>query len=177
MKKHFLAAMMLVLAAACTSINPDNEVIVLHPHEQITAQALKKSTKIFLAGTIDMGSSIDWQASAAELLSGKKGRYILFNPRQEEWHPEIEGEMDYQVNWELEHLEKADWILMNFLPESKSPITLLELGLHAKSGKLLVICPPEFYRYDNVRITCARYGVPIFDTIQDAIASIGIKKQ
>lgn len=97
---------------------------------------------------------------------------IIFNPRQKEWHPERPGEMDYQVGWELEHLEKADFILMNFLPGSQSPITLLELGLFARSGKLFVICPPEFYRYDNVRITCSRYGVPLHASLEDAIRAI-----
>ena len=55
---------------------------------------------------------------------------------------------------------------------SQSPITLLELGLYAGSDKLRVICTEEFYRYDNVRITCARYGVPLFATLQEAIEDI-----
>ena len=80
--------------------------------------------------------------------------------------------MDYQVNWELEHMEKADYILMVFLDGSSSPITLLELGLHARSGKLLVVCTPGFYRYDNVRLTCARYGVPVYGSIDEAIEAL-----
>lgn len=80
--------------------------------------------------------------------------------------------MDYQVNWELSHLEEADFILMNFLPDSKSSITLLELGLFARSGKLYVVCTEGFYRYDNVRITCAKYGVPVYDSLTEAIVAI-----
>ena len=102
---------------------------------------------------------------------------MLFNPRQEHWDAAKPGEMDYQVNWELEHLEQADWIIMNFLPGSQSPITLLELGLHARGGRLLVICPPEFYRYDNVRITCAKYGVPMFATLEDAVLHVAQTKK
>ena len=101
---------------------------------------------VFLAGTIDDGAAEDWQSTVAGMLDGRETGYILFNPRQEDWHPEREGEMDYQVNWELEHMEKADFILMNFIPGSSSPITLLELGLYARSGKLLVICTPGYYR-------------------------------
>ena len=59
-----------------------------------------------------------------------------------------------------------------FLDGSQSPITLLELGLHARSGKLLVVCTPGFYRYDNVRITCARYGVPVYGSIDEAIEAL-----
>ena len=84
----------------------------------------------------------------------------------------IEGEMDYQVNWELDHLQRADFILMNFLPGSQSPITLLELGLFAGSRKLRVICPASFYRYDNVRITCQRYAVPMYETLKEAVESL-----
>ena len=121
---------------------------------------------------IDNGHSEDWQQTVAAKLARRDRHYLLYNPRQEEWHPEREGEMDYQVNWELEHMEKADYILMVFLDGSSSPITLLELGLHARSGKLLVVCTPGFYRYDNVRITCARYGIPVYGSIDEAIEAL-----
>ena len=168
MKTLKLLAVSVVAAIAAACASEENEVIVVHPHEAEPSDC-RGCTRVFLAGTIDMGSSEDWQAEAAELLKQMPGSFIVYNPRQKEWHPEIEGEIDYQVNWELEHLEKADIILMNFLPDSKSPITLLELGLHARSGKLRVICPQEFYRYDNVRITCKRYGVPMFSNLSDAL--------
>ena len=144
---------------------------VIHPHE-IEPSNLSGWTTVFLAGTIDNGNSEDWQQTVAGKLAGRDRRYLLYNPRQEEWHPEREGEMEYQIHWELEHMEKADYILMVFLDGSQSPITLLELGLHARSGKLLVVCTPGFYRYDNVRITCDRYGVPVFGSINEAIAAL-----
>ena len=144
---------------------------VIHPHE-IEPAHLSGWTTVFLAGTIDNGSSEDWQQAVAGKLAGRNRKYLLYNPRQEEWHPEREGEMDYQVNWELEHMEKADHILMVFLDGSRSPITLLELGLHARSGKLLVVCTPGFYRYDNVRFTCERYSVPLFASLEEAIEAL-----
>ena len=51
------------------------------------------------------------------------------------------------------------------LGDSRSPISLLEMGLYARSGKLFVACSPDYYRYDNVRITCRRYGVPLYDSL------------
>lgn len=71
----------------------------------------------------------------------------------------------------------ADWQkdvaeLFEKAPGSKSPITLLELGLFAKSGKLHVVCTDGFYRYDNVRITCAKYGVPVYASLTEAIGEI-----
>lgn len=129
--------------------------------------------KVFLAGTIDGGDSVDWQAEAEKFFI-HRGGWAVFNPRQKEWHPERPGEMDFQVNWELDHLEQADVILMYFADGSKSPITLLELGLHARSGKLRVVCTEKFYRYDNVRITCTRYGIPMYSTLQEALDSISM---
>lgn len=163
-----LACLALLSGCSCRKVLP---LVVLHPHEDVPTDT-RGYTCVFLAGTIDMGASEDWQKTAVELFRAKHGNYLLFNPRQDEWHPEREGEMDYQVNWELEHLESADYILMNFLPGSLSPITLLELGLHARDGRLLVVCTPGYSRYDNVRITCARYSIPVFSSLEGAINAI-----
>ena len=143
----------------------------IRPHEA-EPESGEGKVSVFLAGTIDGGAAENWQSTVAGMLDGRETEYVLFNPRQEDWHPEREGEMDYQVGWELEHMETADFILMNFIPGRSSPITLLELGLYARSGKLLVVCPPGFYRYDNVRITCSRYGVPLYLTLEDAIGAL-----
>ena len=147
------------------------QVTMLHPHEEI--QNVKDTvgcTRVFLAGTIDMGNSVDWQKELNEYFSGKGGKWLLFNPRQEKWDVTRSGEMDYQVNWELSHLEQSDYIIMNILGSSNSPISLLEMGLFARSGKMAVVCPKEYYRYDNVRITCDRYHVPLYQDLDDMLS-------
>lgn len=50
---------------------------------------------------------------------------------------------------------------MYFAPSTRAPITLLELGLFAQSGKLLVCCPEGYWRRGNVEVVCARYGIPM----------------
>ena len=77
-----------------------------------------------------------------------------------------------QVNWELDALEKADFIILNLLPNSKSPISLLELGLFAKSEKLLVCCPKEFYRSGNIQIVCDKYNIPLFTDIDELLNTV-----
>ena len=55
--------------------------------------------------------------------------------------------------------------MMNILPTSKSPISLLELGLYARSShKLIVFCNPNFYRFNNVKQVCKMYNVPLYET-------------
>lgn len=175
MKKIYIFALLTLslIIVSCGRSQEKLPTLMLHPHEEMPDSIDLKSYKsVFLAGTIDMGSGVDWQKDVAELFEKAPGNWVLFNPRQELWDPSRENEMDYQVNWELSHLEDADYILMNFLPGSKSPITLLELGLFAKSGKLHVVCTEGFYRYDNVRITCAKYGVPVYASLTEAIGEI-----
>src|SRR3546814_5771597 len=56
-------------------------------------------------------------------------------------------------------LESADIIVMLLAPGSQSPISLLETGLHARGGKLILLCPEGFWRKGNVDITADRYGI------------------
>ena len=84
----------------------------------------------------------------------------------------IHSDFERGILFYVKSLEKADLIIMNILASSKSPITLLEMGLFMRSGKLRVICEPGFYRYDNVRLTCARYGVPLYQNMDDFLKTM-----
>lgn len=171
--KAFYSAVILLLTTIFAGAEDVIRTYQLRPHETLPADAdTLGCTRIFLAGTIDMGNSRDWQAEMVEYFSSQPGKYILFNPRQENWNGGADGEMDYQVRWELSHLEQADIIVMVILGSSSSPITLLEMGLHARSGKLLVLCEPEFYRYDNVRITCDYYDIPLFSQMGELLQAV-----
>ena len=59
-----------------------------------------------------------------------------------------------QVEWELEGLELCDIIIMYFDSNTKSPISLLELGLFAHKKKMIVFCPNGFWRKGNVDVVC-----------------------
>ena len=93
-----------------------SEVVVLYPDTENKDLDEAVYQKIFLAGTIDMGKSVDWQKATCDWFRAlPEGRYLLFNPRRDKG---LSGEMsdfEHQVNWELEHLEKADLIIMNIL--------------------------------------------------------------
>ena len=141
---------------------------VIKPPQSVVKNSKKGFTKVFLAGTIEMGNSEDWQSKITEFLSEKP--YTILNPRREEWdsswEQKIENPQFYQqVNWELDALNKSDIIILYLLPDSKSPISLLELGLYASSGKLLVCCPEGFWRKGNVEIVCERYNIPLYENI------------
>jgi hypothetical protein len=127
---------------------------------------------VFIAGSIEMGKAVDWQkAASANLVSLG---YTVYNPRRDDWDSSwsqdlADARFVEQVQWELQALEEADRILLYFAPETKSPISLLELGLYAYSGKLTVVCPEGFWRKGNVDLVCMRYRVPQYKTIADAL--------
>jgi hypothetical protein len=139
----------------------------------IYLQEIIKKRIHFLAGTIDMGNSIDWQENTIDLInSNRPGKYNIFNPRRKDWDSswvqEFENPNFYQqVNWELGALEAADHILVFFAAGSQSPITLMELGLYVQSGKVSVVCEEGFWRKGNVDIVCDIYDVPMYKTIVD----------
>ena len=118
---------------------------------------------IFLAGSIESGLAEKWQDKIIEQLKDYDN-LVLLNPRREEWNNTAIMSIDNQyfkeqVIWELEGLEIADKIIMYFDIKTKSPISLLELGLFSKSGKLIVICPDGFWRKGNVDIVCEKYKI------------------
>lgn len=120
---------------------------------------------IFLAGSIDIGVAENWQAKVIEHFSTKDVN--ILNPRRKDWDASWEQSLNSpnfyeQVSWELDMLEESDIIAMYFDPTSKSPISLLELGLYASSGKLIVCCPDGFWRKGNIDIVCTRFGIPVF---------------
>ena len=60
---------------------------------------------------------------------------------------------------------------MYFAPETKAPITLLELGLFARTGKAVVCCPEGFWRKGNVDVVCRMYDIPQVVTLDELIGA------
>lgn len=123
--------------------------------------------RVFLAGSIEMGAAEDWQARLVSELADLPN-LVLLNPRREAWDASWRQELDEprfrtQVEWELDGLEAADLVAMNLLPETRAPVSLLELGLTAARRSLLVCCPPGYWRRGNVQVVAARFGHPCFD--------------
>lgn len=138
--------------------------MIYTPPMNISERNMTKKS-VFLAGSIEMGNTENWQSELSDKLY--RHNYNVFNPRRSDWDSSWKQDFtnpyfSQQVNWELDALEKSDYIIMYFDPNNKSPISLLELGLFAHTGKLMVICPDGFWRKGNVDIVCNRYNIPMF---------------
>ena len=130
---------------------------------------------VFLAGSIEMGVAEKWQEKVIAALSDKPIKFL--NPRREDWDSSWKQDIHNdnfveQVIWELSSLELAQIVIMYFDPNTKSPISLLELGLHAKEQKLVVLCPEGFWRKGNVDVVCEYYGINQVDTFDELIEFI-----
>ena len=116
MKKSLYLLLLLLFPIG---LQAQSEVIVLHPDEGKAEVNEAEYTRIFLAGTIDMGKSIDWQKATCDWFRARpQGKYILYNPRRDKG---LSGEMsdfEHQVNWELEHLATYKRILLKLSGES-----------------------------------------------------------
>jgi hypothetical protein len=131
--------------------------------------------RVFLGGSIDMGKAVDWQAQMIAALADQD--VVILNPRRPDWNPAWkpvaeEPEFRRQVEWELAALESANVVVLYLTPGSQAPISLLEMGLHARTGKLVVLCPEGFWRKGNVDITAQKYGVKQVESLDALIAEV-----
>jgi hypothetical protein len=130
---------------------------------------------VFLAGSIEMGLAEPWQQVLEQALAGED--VVVLNPRRDEWDASwvqsiANPQFREQVEWELAAQERADLIAMYFAPDTRAPVTLLELGLAARSGKAVVCCPDGFWRKGNVEVVCARFGIPLAATLAELATAV-----
>lgn len=130
---------------------------------------------IFIGGSIEMGTAENWQQKFINHFKEKDFRFL--NPRRNDWNSNwiqdiSNPQFKEQVSWELDALDYSDLIVFYFDPNTKSPITLMELGLHASSGKCIVCCPKGFWRKGNVDIVCERHNIPMYDSFNSLIKGV-----
>ena len=127
---------------------------------------------IFLAGSIEEGKAENWQEKVIEKLNNSIYDGFIFNPRRVSFNKD--KDMEEQVLWELHHIKIADYIFLYFDPNTKSPISLFELGILSYRGpkNVVVCCPNGFWKKENVDIVCKRYGMKLFVNIDEALESL-----
>ena len=133
----------------------------------------KERAYLFLAGSMNNNSTNNWRNKIIKIL-GNSFNYL--DPTNSNHDKLDKQQMKTHVEWELNAMEMADIILLNFLPKALSPISLVELGMYVASKKLIVVCPKEFYKSSYVNTLCEKYNTPIFLKMDDAINLIKNKR-
>ena len=146
--------------------------MIIRKPPSILSDMNKYPVKIFLAGSIENGKASMWQDKLIQKFKNFPDSILLLNPRRDNWDPtwsedDENEQLQSQIDWEMIGMEHADIIVMHFEPETMSPITLLELGLHARKNKVIVHCPKGYWRRGNVLAVCRRYGITIVPSLKD----------
>lgn len=141
------------------------------------SQAPLHATTLFLAGPTD----VPWREEFTPLLEkvlrdNPVTRAIsgitIFDPFQPAWDSTWKEDYDAdprfraQTDWELDHQEAATLVVVYFDERAKCPVTLVEFGLCARSGRAVVGCQAGFWKRGSVQAVCARLGVPLEDTLE-----------
>ncbi len=121
---------------------------------------------VFLSGSV---AGDDWRAALMKKLEDKG--IIFLDPRSDDYGSLklTEGDPKFreQVTWEQDGLEKASVIVMYFNRNSEAPISLLEFGLFARSGRMIMRCPLGYKHKGYVDILCERFGVAQVSTLEE----------
>jgi len=100
--------------------------------------------KVFLAGSIENDTAVNWQQQFVEELA--QTPCLVMNPRRKIWNQNWSQDgnpfLENQIKWELDCIEMADLVCFYFDPHTKSPIALLELGLCRNKQNVHICCPP-----------------------------------
>ncbi|MEM7245351.1 MAG: nucleoside 2-deoxyribosyltransferase domain-containing protein [Acidobacteriota bacterium] len=151
-------------------------VRVLKP--PMSLDAVGDQPSVFLAGSIEMGRAEDWQERVTTALADED--VVILNPRRDEWDASWEQSIDNprfreQVEWELDGQDRANVIAMYFAPDTRAPITLMELGLFARSGKVIACCPDGYWRKGNIEVVCARHDIPLVEGLEALVEAVRTK--
>ena len=153
------------------------------PPTKLNSNALEKTVSVFLGGSIEQGTAPPWQDHVVKEIEGCFQHYLytvtVLNPRRKQWDNSWKQsiknkQFTEQVRWELKAQELADVIMFYFDPATKAPITLLELGLAAKTDqyKLVVCCPEGYWRKGNVDFVCEDCGIEVYDCFDLAVKEV-----
>lgn len=139
----------------------------------------KTGLTVFLSGSIDTPPAT-WQKTMTAELSHLD--VTLLNPHREDWDATWREDPSFkpwaeQVKWELDGMENADIMAVYFGPRTPAPITLLELGLWARSGKCVVGCSENYPKRGNVRVVCERYEIEFVGTVGELVDGVKRKLQ
>jgi hypothetical protein len=137
-------------------------------------QTIRYNIAIFLAGSIEMGLAEEWQNVVEKFLQNQP--VTIFNPRRDDWDSSWKQDINNpqfnsQVNWELDRLAQSTIIFMYLDPNTKSPISLMELGAYGDKN-IIVCCPSGFWRKGNVDIFCSRKNIPVYKNFGEALSAL-----
>lgn len=120
---------------------------------------------VFLGGTVND----DWRIQVMNGL--REAPFVFLNPNRipAQSNP---IELAEQVKWELNALAVSDISVMCFDETSISPLAFLEIGLQAKSRKLIIYCPADAWVKTVLEVASQKYNFKLVKSIEELINSL-----
>ncbi|AEO58647.1 hypothetical protein MYCTH_53171 [Thermothelomyces thermophilus ATCC 42464] len=147
--------------------------------------AITGKVAVFLAGTTTgttaaaAAAGADWRETVTLAVSHLP--VTVLNPLRPDWDGSWREDPSFapfreQIEWELDMQERADLVVVYLGPGTDAPVSLLELGLCARSGKAVVVaCYPGYRKRGNVQIVCRWFGLEYVDG-EDDLAGRVVKR-
>ena len=155
--------------------NSTRTLAVIHkpPHRPVV-----KTASVILYGGMPSDPEWDWRADLSASLSDLP--IVILDPTCEAWDSTWVQDISFQpfkeqVKWEMDHADIADVIVFFFGGKTDQPITLLELGLYAHTGKAVVCCQDHFSKKGNVQIVCERYKIDMCETVEELEKEVRVR--
>lgn len=128
---------------------------------------------VFLAGTIDNGTSFNWQQLVIDALASTN--CVIFNPRKATWDStldpkEVTSALRRQVDWEQAAMCASSIVFFHFVGGSVSPISLLEYGVcYGLDKSTIVSCSADYFRFGNIKIMQDSIQEPTYTDFNKAV--------
>jgi hypothetical protein len=148
------------------SSQPSEDFIIYKPPSRPSVDKLS----LILYGSISQDTTTNWQNDLASSLSDLP--IAILNPHRDDWDSTWIEDISFpkfkeQVEWEMDYAKVADIIVFYFGATTLAPISLLELGMYAGTGKVVVCCEKEFKKKGNVQMVCHRYDIPLMYSLDE----------
>ncbi|EPE28909.1 hypothetical protein GLAREA_00067 [Glarea lozoyensis ATCC 20868] len=137
--------------------------------------SITQTPTIFLSGYISHPDAC-WRNHLTTALSHLP--ITILNPLRRDWdstwkNSPSDPKFVEQTSWELECLERADLVVVNFGSLTSAPISLMEMGFALGMKKRVVVCCPEGYYYrGNVQVMCGRLGYEVFEGFEEFVGAV-----
>lgn len=157
---------------------------ILTPNSPPASTPRAGAHTVFLAGPTNLPWRAAFLALLAPALPPAGPPLAVYDPVQPRWDASWREDDYYaaddaaasafraQTDWELARLAAAATVVVWLDARAAAPVSLLELGLVAASGRAVVGCQPGFWKRGNVQAVCARLGVPLEERLEGLVARV-----
>lgn len=131
---------------------------------------------IFLAGTTTpLPDGENWRENLINRLANSKITFL--DPTRKDWDDTWKEDASDQrwagqVDWEMKMRETADIVAVFFHGSTLAPISLLELGLSAKSGNVIVCAMPGYQKRGYVEAVCKLHKCTFVTSEEELVSAV-----